>query len=46
MKERHPKVLKVKPPREFYSLLEAFAFRGLSHERTGFQAQTDRCLQR
>jgi hypothetical protein len=27
MKERHTKVLKVKPPRDFCSLLEAFSFR-------------------
>jgi hypothetical protein len=26
MKARHPKVLKVKPPRDFCSLLEAFVF--------------------
>jgi len=27
MKERHPKVLKVKPLRDMTSLLEAFSFR-------------------
>jgi hypothetical protein len=27
MKSSHPKVLKVKPPRDFGSLLEAFSFR-------------------
>jgi hypothetical protein len=26
MKARHPKVLKVKPPRDFDALLEAFSF--------------------
>jgi hypothetical protein len=28
MKTRHPKLLKVKPPRDICSLLEAFSFRG------------------
>jgi hypothetical protein len=28
MKECHPKVLKVKPPKEFCSFTEAFSFRG------------------
>ena len=46
MNKRHPKVLKVKPPREILSLPEAFAFRELSNDHTGFQAQTDRCIQR
>jgi hypothetical protein len=28
MRKCHPKVLKVKPPRNFGSLLEAFSFQG------------------
>jgi hypothetical protein len=33
MEERHPKVLKVKPPMEPYALLEASSFGHLVEER-------------